>query len=174
MSARAGPGGAARGGACQDRAVRVTDIMTRPVRTVAPDAPIAAVVRVMLDDRCGSVVVVDGGEPARGVVGIVTRTDLQLATRRVPLGYPDVRAPSLLDEFVADDEQLQRAYRRARTRPVSEVMSRPVVTIGSRSTVWEAAELMLAERIGHVPVVDERAPVGIVSRLDLLRCMALD
>lgn len=148
--------------------MRVDEIMSSPVVTAMPDDLLASVARAMITDRRGSVVVVDD----EGTVeGIVTRSDLQVATRRLPLGYPDVRAPSLLDAFVADEEQLQRAYRRAGGRPVREVMSRPVVTVAPGASVWQATEIMLAERIGHLPVVDEGRPVGMLSRLDLLTCM---
>lgn len=148
--------------------MRVDEIMSSPVVTARLDDLLASVARAMLADRRGSVVVVDDGG---AVAGIVTRSDLQVATRRLPLGYPDVRAPSLLDTFVADDEQLQRAYGRAGGRRVREVMSRPVVTVAPGASVWDATELMLAERIGHLPVVAEGGIVGMLSRLDLLRCM---
>lgn len=148
--------------------MRVDEIMSSPVVTSRPDDRLASVARAMLDDRRGSVVVVDDDG---AVVGIVTRSDLQVATRRVPLGYPDVRAPSLLETFVADDEQLRQAYRRAAGRRVREVMSRPVVTVAPAASVWEATELMLAERVGHLPVVHEGRLVGMLSRLDLVSCM---
>ncbi|HEU5320936.1 MAG TPA: CBS domain-containing protein [Methylomirabilota bacterium] len=50
----------------------VTRVMSTPVVTVAPDAPLTAAARLMLQDKVGSLPVVDGGR----VTGIITETDL--------------------------------------------------------------------------------------------------
>ena len=116
----------------------------------------------------GAVVVVDGDD----LVGIVTRNDLQVATRSVPLSLGSVRAPSLLDSFVQDEDQLLRVAAEARTRPVRDVMSAPVLTLPASAGPWDAADLFLANRIGHVPIVRDGRVVGMISRLDLLRLVA--
>ncbi len=54
-------------------AVRVREIMSRPVVTARPDDDLEAAARLMLEDKVGSLVVVDEAER---VVGIVTETDL--------------------------------------------------------------------------------------------------
>ncbi|GAA6733469.1 CBS domain-containing protein [Thermus oshimai] len=55
------------------QAVRVEEIMTSPVHTVAPEAPLEEVLRLMLDYDINHVPVVDGeGRP----LGIITRFDL--------------------------------------------------------------------------------------------------
>ena len=153
----------------------VRDVMTSEVLTAPPDARLAEVVATMLDARIGSVVIVAPGTEARpGLLGIVTRSDLQIRTRRVPLGYPQVRAPALLEDWVADAAQMRDVYRAARDRRAREVMSSPVITIAPDRTVWDATELMLDERIGHLPVVEEGRLVGLVTHLDVLRCMLRD
>ena len=50
----------------------VKEIMSSPVTTVAPDADLADAARVMLEDKVGSLPVVENGR----VVGILTETDL--------------------------------------------------------------------------------------------------
>jgi acetoin utilization protein AcuB len=52
--------------------VRVADVMSRPVVSVAPDAELQEVARVMAERRLGSLPVVD----RQRVVGIVTETDV--------------------------------------------------------------------------------------------------
>jgi CBS domain-containing protein len=51
---------------------KVSDVMSRDVRTVTPDAPLAAVVDLMERHHIKRIPVVDGGK----VVGIVTRANL--------------------------------------------------------------------------------------------------
>ena len=52
--------------------LRVGDVMTWDVVTIAPDAPIAQAAAVMFEARFGSLPVVDGGK----LVGIVTERDV--------------------------------------------------------------------------------------------------
>lgn len=53
---------------------------------------------------------------------------------------------------------------------VAEIMTQPVITVRSETTIAEAARLMLQHRISGLPVVDAGgAVVGIVTEGDLLR-----
>ena len=53
--------------------VEVSEIMHRPVVTVAPDEPLAEAARQMLDNRIGGLPVLDGNDQ---IIGILTETDL--------------------------------------------------------------------------------------------------
>jgi CBS domain-containing protein len=54
-------------------------------------------------------------------------------------------------------------------RPVADVMTTPVVTVGSREPVIGALTLMTHRRIRHLPVVDNGNLVGFVSIGDLVK-----
>lgn len=54
------------------KAVPVSEIMSAPVVSVGQDDDLLAAARIMLEDKVGSLPVVDGGR----VVGILTETDL--------------------------------------------------------------------------------------------------
>lgn len=56
-------------------------------------------------------------------------------------------------------------------RPVRDVMTRDVVTVGPTERITDAYALMDGSRIGRLPVVEEGAIVGIVTRGDLLKEM---
>ena len=90
----------------------------------------------------------------RELVGIVSDRDLR-----------DV-VPSALDA-------LERPAESARilARPISELMSSDVVSVGPTDDLIDAIDLMIEHRIGAVPVVDEHDAqlVGIVSYVDALR-----
>jgi acetoin utilization protein AcuB len=57
-------------------------------------------------------------------------------------------------------------------RPVSEVMSRRVATIGPDATLRRAAGIMRGRAVGCLPVVDDGEVVGIVTTSDLLTALA--
>lgn len=63
--------------------------------------------------------------------------------------------------------QLHADDRRADTS-IRELVSREAVVIHSRATAREAADLLLRESIGRLPVVDDERLVGILTRSDLL------
>lgn len=65
------------------------------------------------------------------------------------------------------------AHRARRGKPglgdlLSTVMSKPPVMAGPDMDVGEAADLMLSQRLGCLPVVDGRAIVGVVTRSDVI------
>lgn len=53
--------------------------------------------------------------------------------------------------------------------PVSEIMSTPVISVKADDELMDAAELMLEDKVGSLPVVDQGRVVGIVTETDLLR-----
>jgi CBS domain-containing protein len=52
--------------------------------------------------------------------------------------------------------------------PVTQVLSRPLITIDCGAPVFTALRLMLDENIHHLPVVEEGKILGVVSATDLL------
>lgn len=55
------------------------------------------------------------------------------------------------------------------TKPVSDVMTKDVVTMSRRATVAEVMERMTERRIRHLPIVDNGELVGIVSIGDVVK-----
>ena len=58
------------------------------------------------------------------------------------------------------------------SRPVTDIMTEPAISVGKESTVTEICELMWRLRIHHVPVLEDGAVVGLISSLDLCRAVA--
>jgi len=55
-------------------------------------------------------------------------------------------------------------------RPVRDVMTSPVLTLGEGAAAFEALLEMVSHSIHHLPVVDEHGkPVGLVTATDLIR-----
>lgn len=56
-----------------------------------------------------------------------------------------------------------------RGRPVRAMMTRDVITIGADDPVEEAARLMLENKIGCLPVMEDGTLVGIITEADIFR-----
>ena len=127
----------------------VREIMTACPVIAMPGTPARDVVDMFYEHDIRHVPVVRDGV----VVGMVSDRDLRNLID--PRDVETVSADGLL--------RMQR-------RPISEVMSCSVVSVGPESSVTEAAYLMVDHRVGSVLVVDAatRRLEGIVSYIDIL------
>lgn len=131
--------------------MRVSDLMSRNVTTIgAGDSCLEAVTR-MVRGKIRHLPVV---EPDGTLVGVVTDRDL-----RHHLFEPRV----LKDIGAISVDALLKAV------PVRQVMSSPVVIVGPRDELEAAARLMLEDKVGSLPVVENGRVVGIITETDLLR-----
>ena len=141
--------------------MNAADVMTRNILSVAPDSTIAEAVRTMLDNRISGLAVID---EAGRLVGILTEGDLlrrgETATER--------HRPRWL-EILMGPGRLAEEYVRTHSRRIAEVMTRDPVSVAPDTPLKEIVGLMERHRIKRVPVLDGDAPVGILSRADLLR-----
>jgi CBS domain-containing protein len=120
--------------------MRVGDIMTPNPVCCTPDSTAREVATLMRDNDCGSIPVVENGE-AKRLVGMVT--DRDLAVR----GYAAGKGPD--------------------TR-VRELMTEAPITSAPEDEVEIVREVMVAQQVRRVPVVDkDGAVVGIVAQADI-------
>ena len=112
----------------------------RAVATARPETMLQAVTEKLTAKRIGALVIVGASGQ---VVGIISERDI-------------IRA-------IAENgaECLQR--------PVSEFMTREVVTCSEADTLEELMAIMTAGRFRHIPVVEDGALVGIVSIGDVVK-----
>jgi CBS domain-containing protein len=118
----------------------ILDIKGRAVATVAPDATLAQAVRLLAEKKIGALVVTG---PADGIAGIISERYI-------------VRA------FAAQREK-------ALASPVSEYMTRKVVTCTTDDTVTDLMQRMTTGRFRHVPVLEHGRLAGIVSIGDVVK-----
>jgi CBS domain-containing protein len=140
------------------RALHVRDIMTSPVATVVQATPLTDVARLMLKHRIGCVPVVDNNGK---LAGIITESD-----------FAGHREAVLFTTSAADRAALLPALEVAGALTASDVATWPVVTAEEDDPVSAVVELMVAHEIGHVPIVRNDLPVGVVSQHDLIRMVA--
>lgn len=121
-----------------DVTTTVADVMTRGVRTMAPDDSMALAAQAMEELNIGSLPVMEDGE----VVGIVT--DRDLVVRGVAQGLPADRTP------------------------LRDLMTEAVQVCYEDETVDEVLEQMQATQIRRLPVLDrDMQVVGILSLGDV-------
>lgn len=130
----------------------VKDIMTPNPVTVEPDMPVTKARRLMKEDRIRHLPVTKKG---KGLVGLITRDALNRA-------LPSELSSLSIWEI---NYQLDRIK-------VRDVMVRKVMTVTEELTVEEAARIMIARKIGSLPVMRGGELVGIVTEIDLLGALA--
>jgi CBS domain-containing protein len=126
--------------------MRTCDVMSSPVVSVPPDAPLKDVASLLVERRINAVPVVDAGDR---LLGIVSEADL------LPLETGIGPAPG-----------------RVAAQTAREVMRRSVYTLTGDTDATAAARLMLRHRLKSVLVVAGERVVGMVARRDLLRLIA--
>jgi len=126
--------------------VKVREIMTTPVATLEPNDNLAFAEELMTVERVRHLPVVDGDV----LVGILSQRDIAAAS--IPL----TQDPST--------EQDVAAKRKVR---VDEVMHHEVETVHPDDDAISAADILLLQKVGALPVVDERHHLmGILTQAD--------
>jgi acetoin utilization protein AcuB len=128
--------------------MKVVDVMTKDALTLTPNETIGQADELMNTNKIRQLPVVQG----KDLVGIVTDRDIR-----------SFLSGSLLEGVEAREEALNTKVR--------EIMTTEPMTVSSDDDLQEAIELMIDEKIGGIPVVDEaEGLVGIVTYVDVLRC----
>ena len=128
----------------------ITNLMTKRVITIAENQPLQEASKLMYQNNVGSVIILQSADEidSEGVpIGIVTERDIARIVRFAQAFFP--------------------------TMPISEVMSKPLLTITSNSSLKESADLMQQNNIRRLPVLDSKGKlVGIVTAE--AKCQRLD
>lgn len=127
----------------------VHELMTREPVTVAESARLRDAVELVMVRRIRHIPVV--GADGR-LVGIITDRDVK---RSLPSPLSAIAAEEY--ESILDDTLVAR------------VMTREPVTIGLQARVSEAIEVMIASKVGGLPVVADGRLVGIFTERDALK-----
>ena len=141
--------------------LRVRTLMTHPVHTVTPDAPLSAAAQLLLTHQISGLPVVDH---LNHLAGIITEADLLTA-----IGIPCHRASQnlwqTLEGMFSHPIQLREP-----NETVSALMVTEVITIRPQQCIEEALESMKKHRVKRLVVIDEqRVPIGMITRSNLVR-----
>jgi CBS domain-containing protein len=121
----------------------VRTAMTADPACCTPTTPLHLVARMMVDNDCGEIPVVDDHE-SRRPLGVVT--DRDITVRAVARGLNPLDLPA------------------------SEIMTSPVVTVSPETPLKQCCEVMENHQIRRVVVVDETGKLcGIVAVADVAK-----
>jgi CBS domain-containing protein len=138
----------------------VSEVMTRDIVAVQPGTSLAEAAYWMVRHHVSGLPVLnDEGR----LVGIVTEGDL---LRRPELGTSTQQA-NWLRGFMKT-ASLAAEYAHTHGRYVGDVMTPNPVFVRPETSLLKAAELMLQKRVKRLPVLQDDALVGVISRFDLL------
>jgi CBS domain-containing protein len=159
--------------------ISARDLMTTDVATAAPDEEVGDVLgRLARADFDGFPVLDDGD-----LVGIVTRGDILRLFRNeervvwIPIGVPPFSETlTYAIDLPFDDLDLGIDVAKQAQRPIREAMTEEVVTVGPDTEFDRLVDLLTDDErdINRLPVLDDGALVGIVTRQDLLRALRRD
>ena len=141
----------------EETKMRIEEVMTGAVRTVAPETSLKEAAEILAELRISGLPVVEEGK----VVGVLSEADIVSKER----GEAPYRGGLLGLVF-------ENGHGRAKllAKTVGEAMTSPAITIGPHRPVPEAAAVMIDKKINRLPVVDDNGMlIGIVSRADLVR-----
>jgi CBS domain-containing protein len=140
--------------------MKIRSVMSTAVVTVAPDTTLKDAAAKLVRFGISGMPVVDDD---KHVLGVLSEADV-LAKEAGTAPRDGMLA------WLLDGNGVTRTRLEART--VGEAMTTPALTIGPERTVREAAARMLSDGVNRLPVVENGALVGIVSRADLVRAFA--
>jgi CBS domain-containing protein len=147
--------------------MQARDVMVSPVITIKPSASVKEVAQILLENKVSALPVVDDSGK---LIGIVSEGDLM---RRTDLGTERHRSWWLVALF-ADTDALAAEYVKQHGAKVEDVMTRRPITAGPEVPLNEIAGLLERHSIKRVPIVENGALVGIVSRANLIQALAGD
>jgi CBS domain-containing membrane protein len=134
-----------------DRPKTVGEIMTDDVTTISPRDTLEFVEEAMEMFKFRHLPVEEDGR----LLGVLTHRDiLRTAASTFAPGHDK------------STEKLQRKH------AVSDVMTRNVRTVSTSTPLGEAASILIGEKIGCLPVVDDGKLVGIVTEHDFVALAA--
>jgi CBS domain-containing protein len=113
----------------------------RSVWQVKPDTSVYDAISLMAEKEIGALMVVDEGRPT----GLISERDY---ARKVIL-----------------------SGRSSKQTRVKEIMSRRVACVGPNRTIEECMALMTEKRARHLPVIEHKELIGIISIGDLVKAI---
>jgi acetoin utilization protein AcuB len=128
----------------------VENRMKRDPITISPETGILEASRLLRQYKIRHLPVVKGGR----LVGILTDRDMKRVSPSPATSLSVYEVNYLLDKLEA-----------------KEVMTKQIVTVTPKTTIEEAAKLLLANKIGGLPVVEGERLVGIVTETDVLEAL---
>jgi len=127
-------------------------IMQKKIHTVSLEDRVVHARRIMITNNVARLPVLD----EKKVVGIISDVEIALAFASLKKSFSLGRQKQQLDELL-----------------VKDVMRTPVVLSNPSMSIYDAAQLMLKQNVGALPLLENEKLVGMVTRTDILKTIVL-
>lgn len=142
---------------------KVSDLMTKDVVTVNQNHTITHVISVMNENNIDGLVVLFDNE----IAGIITPANISFAEVNDPDTGVSVERVYFIRQGLEGEEK--RKARDLSMLTAGDIMTKDVVKISKDIDAAEAAELMCDNYLSHLPVVEDDALVGIITKTDIIK-----
>ena len=142
---------------------KVADLMTKDVVTVNQNHTITHVINVMNENRIDGLVVMFDNE----IAGIITPANISFARVDDPETGVSVERIYFVRQDVEGKDK--RKARDVSMLTAEDIMTEDVLKISGDLDSAEAAKLMCDNYISHLPVVEDDALVGIITKTDIIK-----
>jgi len=150
--------------------MKVRDLMTTQIVTLRPDETVKkAVIKLALDNVSGAPVV----DNRNHLLGILSENDILniILNYQFELDKENSEAVMLtysMDSSSETDEKLKAITDEISNIPVSDIMTRTVLTTTPDTSIMEVLKAMIETKVNRLPVVEKGVLVGIISRGDII------
>ena len=130
----------------------IREIMSQQVVTVIPECTLYEAAKIMGEKHIGSLIVIKYETP----VGIITERDL---------------LREVVNEEIALEKDWLAGGATIKEEKVEKIMTYPLISISLKSSIKEAAQMMIEKRIRRLAVRESGKVVGIITATDLIRSL---
>lgn len=150
---------------------KAKEIMSSPPVSIHEDKTLQDTIEMLAKHRFSGLPVVDNDGK---LVGIISDTDIIRYSEQTKV-VPKANLSGWISPYanVSELASMQKGIENLHQTRVSEVMTKKVHTVNEETEASEIARLMNRRNINRIPVVDSKKKlVGIVTRADMVQCMA--
>jgi len=144
----------------------IKDIMTPHPVTVRPETGVQEVARLLVERNISPLPVVDGSGKLVGIVreeGVIFQDKkAHLPTFiNLSIGFLTLGAKKFEDEI-----------KKITASRAQDIMEKKVLTVDARVTLEDAATMMIEKGSYYLPVVENGALIGVITKKDIVRAIA--
>ena len=139
----------------------VSDVMTRALRTAAPDTSLSDIAAVMCLNRVSGLPVVDDSDR---LLGFVAERDI---LHRMFPRIEEMMESSALTDF----EQMEGQYSSVMDLKVKDVMTNGVISVTPEMPILKAISVMVRHKFRRIPVARDDILLGIISIGDVHKAL---
>ncbi|MDD3395677.1 MAG: CBS domain-containing protein [Acidaminococcaceae bacterium] len=149
--------------------MQAKEIMSKKIVSVGRNSSIREIALALAQHRIsGLPVLSEGGY----LVGIVTEGDL--LRRKITPRTPDFINILGAVIYYHGVDRYNEDFKKMLAQKAEEIMTSDLVTAKEDTDVSEVAHMMLDNDIKQIPVVDGSKMVGMITRADIVRLLAMD